>query len=138
MEVKLFKQLKDIRVEINKVEDYLKEKKKEYEELMKRCVDEMLAEGLDSVKIDGTLFTLNVIERPNIKKEVMDKFFNYLRRHGYGSLIVVKKAVNYQTLGKWYREIIKEDPKKKKVLDKYLDVFVDKKINFRGLKNGKM
>ena len=136
MKTEIFVKLKKLRNEIDRREDELKKIKKDYEDVMQMCVDNMLEEGVDSVKIDGTLFTLNVLERPNIKKEVMNKFFNFLRRNGFSGLIVTKKVVNYQTLGKWYRDFIKENPKKKRILERYLDVFVDKKIVFRGLKNG--
>lgn len=135
MNVELFKRLKDSRNEIERIDDLLKEKKSSYEELMQMCVDEMLQEGVENTKIDGTTFSLNVLERPSIKEP--QKFFGYLRRQGFGDLIVVKRAVNYQTLGKWYRNYLADHPEKETYIRRYLNIFTDKKIVFRGLKNGK-
>jgi len=136
MKTELFKELKEIRKKVDEKEKELKELKENLKNTMDMCVDEMLQEGIDNVKIDGTLFSLNVLERPNINKEHEEKFFRYLKRLGYGDLIVTKKAVNYQTLGKWYREFMKEHPEKARYLNRYLNIYVDKKIVFRGIKNG--
>lgn len=136
MDMTNVKLLKKSRLDIEKIEAHLKELKKRYAELMDDVFNEMVSEQVDSVKFDGTLFITQILNRPSLKKGQDKQFFRYLHRHGFGKLIVTRRAVAPQTLGKWFREYTDGEPRKRKILERYLNVFPESKILMRGVHEG--
>ena len=136
MDMTNIEKLKKARLDIEEIEEHLKERKKRYTELMEDVFSEMVSEQIDSIKHDGTLFILQVLERPSLRKEQEKQFFRYLQRNGFGDLIVTRRAVSPQTLGKWFRWYIEDTPRKRRVLDRYLKVYPEHKVLMRGLRNG--
>jgi len=136
MDMTNVKLLKKSKLDIEKIEKHLKELKKRYGELEADVFSEMVQEQIDSVKFDGTLFITQILERPSLKKEQQQPFFRYLHRHKFGGLIVTRRAVAPQTLGKWFREYTEGSPRRKRVLERYLNVFSESKVLMRGVHEG--
>ena len=93
-----------------RIEDEVKEFKREYVLLQEQLYDKMSEDGLQKIAFDFGSFTSVLKQQCSINPDRQEQAFTALEAHGLGASI--KRMIHYQTLNKHYRDgdlVIEDD-----------------------------